>query len=119
MPELDFYTSRLEIYNTLVDQLQQIERKGKTMPYTSLNGHMFSFLSKEGKIGLRLSKSDLSICIDKFQAIQMLQHGRVMKEYVEVPNTMLEDTEELAAFFQKSLEYVKTLKPKPSKSKKK
>lgn len=119
MSELDFYTSQLEIYNKLVDQLQDIERKGKTMPYTSLNGHMFSFLSKEGKIGLRLSKFDLSACIDNFQAIQMLQHGRVMKEHIEVSSTMLEDIEWLAAFFQKSLEYVKTLKPKPSKPKKK
>ena len=37
---------RLELYERLVATLPGIERKGATMPYTSVNGHMFSYLSK-------------------------------------------------------------------------
>ena len=45
---------RLEFYEKLVASLPGVERKGATVPYTSLNGHMFSYLSKEGKLALRL-----------------------------------------------------------------
>ena len=41
------YADNLELYEKLVATNPQVERKGKTMPYTSLNGHMFSFLSND------------------------------------------------------------------------
>jgi hypothetical protein len=34
----------------------RFERKGKTVPNTSANGHMFSLLNKAGEIGIRFSK---------------------------------------------------------------
>ena len=45
---------RLELYELLVATLPGVERKGATVPYTSVNGHMFSYLSKTGKLALRL-----------------------------------------------------------------
>jgi len=45
---------RLELYERLVATQPSVERKGATMPYTSLNGHMFSFLTETGKLALRL-----------------------------------------------------------------
>ena len=45
---------KLDFYNKLIRTNPNIERKGKTMPYTSHNGHMFSYLSPEGSMGLRL-----------------------------------------------------------------
>ena len=45
---------KLELYEKLVATNPNVERKGETVPYTSLNGHMFSYLSKEGKLDLRL-----------------------------------------------------------------
>ena len=107
----------LENYNTLISLYPEIERKGKTTPYTSMNGHMFSFLSKEGEMGLRLSKDDIASFMEEHPSEIMMQHGRVMKEYVKIQATLLKNTEVLFVYFKKSVNYVAALKPKPSKLK--
>jgi len=109
--------SKVELYNKLVGTNPKIERKGKTTPYTSVNGHMFSFLSKEGVMGLRLSQSDREEFIQKFDSKLMEQHGRTMKEFVEIPEDLLQKTEVLSECLQKSFDYVSSLKPKPTKKK--
>lgn len=43
------WTERLAFYDKLIDTNPNFERKGKTMPYTSVNGHMFSQLNKAGE----------------------------------------------------------------------
>jgi len=48
------YDQKLALYEALIATHPKIERKGKSNPYTSVNGHMFSYLSKEGELGLRL-----------------------------------------------------------------
>lgn len=113
--KIEIPTDRLELYDNLIGENPNIERKGKTTPYTSINGHMFSFLSKEGTMGLRLSTEDRDDFFQTFNSQLMEQHGRVMKEYVEVPYDLLQNTEHLAEYLQKSLGYVSGLKPKPSK----
>lgn len=104
-------------YDLLLELNPKIERKGKTMPYTSVNGHMFSFLSKEGRMGLRLSKEDRDEFMETFDSKLMEQHGRIMKEYVVVPDALLGDIEELSTYLEKSFQYVSSLKPKPTKKK--
>ena len=47
---------QLKIYDELVARCSRFERKGKTMPYTSANGYMFSLFNKAGEIGIRFSK---------------------------------------------------------------
>ena len=47
---------KLKVYDALVARCPHIERKGKTMPYTSANGHMFSLFNKANEIGIRFSK---------------------------------------------------------------
>lgn len=69
-------------------------------------------------MGLRLSKEDLKEFIEKFDTQLMIQHGRVMKEYAEIPDALLSDTNLLSKYLQQSLDYVSGLKPKPSKKKK-
>ena len=115
--KMEIPIDKLGLYNKLIKQHPEIERKGKTTPYTSINGHMFSFLDKEGKMGLRLSKGDIEEFIEKFQTKLMIQHGRTMKEYIEIPDDLLSDTSLLSIYFQRSLDYVSGLKPKPSKRK--
>ncbi len=112
------WIKKLEIYDKLIDQCSRFERKGKTTPYTSINGHMFSFLSKEGIMGLRLSEMDRKYFIEKYNSYLMEQYGRIMKEYVSVPNALLSDTSELSKYLQKSFNYVSELKPKLTKKKK-
>ena len=48
----------IERYDAVIATRPGIERKGASMPYTSTNGHMFSFLTPEGTLALRLSTSD-------------------------------------------------------------
>jgi hypothetical protein len=106
---------RLKLYDMLIESDPEIERKGKTVPYTSLNGHMFTFLSKEGIIGLRLSKEDRLEFIQKFNSKLMIQYGRVMKEFVEVPSDLLTNAKTLSKYLKKSINYILTLKPKSTK----
>ena len=108
------YAAKLTLYEKLVATNPAVERKGDTMPYTSLNGHMFYLLAKDGSLGLRLSKEDRDKFIGKYDSELMKQYGIVMKEYVIVPDKLLANTKELEKYFDLSYEYVKSLKPKPT-----
>ena len=110
---------KLELYEKLIETHPDIERKGVTNPYTSHNGHMFSHLSKEGTLGLRLPKDEREKFLEKFNTTLYESYGAVMKEYVKVPDALLENTDELKTYLEISYEYIKTLKPKPTKRKKK
>ena len=105
----------IELYKKLIATVPKAELKGATMPYTSHNGHMFSFLDKDGKLGLRLSADDRENFISKFKTSLCKAHGTVLKEYVEVPDKILKDTKILKVYFQKSFKYVDSLKPKSTK----
>lgn len=108
---------KLEMYDTLIDSHPEIERKGVTSPYTSLNGHMFTYLSKTGLMGLRLPKDERGKFLEKYKTTLYEQYGSIMKEYVTVPEELLKNTEELKKYLDISYEYIKTLKPKPTKKK--
>ncbi len=112
------YKVSLAWYEALVATNPEVIRKGKTMPYTSLNGHMFSMLTKEGQVALRLPAGDREAFVEKYQTTQPVQYGAVMKEYVLVPAGLLERTAELQVYFEMSYGYVGSLKPKPTKGKK-
>jgi len=109
--ELD-YANKLAIYEKLVASAS-IERKGDTMPYTSLNGNMFSLLAKDGSLGFRLSENHRKEFLDKYKSGLMEQYGVVMKEYVLIPDKLLTSPKELTKYFELSYAYARTLKPKP------
>jgi hypothetical protein len=48
------YALGLELYEKLVASSPKVRRQGVTVPYTSLNGHMFSYFGKVGELALRL-----------------------------------------------------------------
>ena len=108
------WLQKLELYEKLVATSKTVERKGATVPYTSHNGHMFSYLSKEGKLALRLPIEAREAFLKKYKARLCEAYGVVQKEYVEVPDALLERTQELGKFFAISFEYVGSLKPKPT-----
>jgi len=112
--EAGYYANKLAIYEKVVAADPSIERKGDTMPYTSLNGNMFSLLGKDGSLGFRLSKKDREEFLDKFKSGLMEQYGAVMKEYVLIPDKLLNSPKELKKYFELSYAYAKTLKPKPT-----
>jgi hypothetical protein len=49
---------KIELYNKLVANNQDAERKGDTMPYTSLNGNMYSYFTKDDYVALRLQEAE-------------------------------------------------------------
>src|SRR5262249_42620803 len=63
----DPYAAKLALYEILVATNPSVQRKGDTMPYTSLNGHMFSLLTKEGTLTLRLPAEARDEFIKKYE----------------------------------------------------
>ncbi len=114
---IEVYKDKLELYEKLIATHPDIGRKGKTMPYTSHNGHMFSLLSKSGSLGIRLPKEARETFLEKYNTTLFEQYGAIMKEYVTVPDQLLDNIDELKKYLAISFEYIKTLKPKPSKKK--
>lgn len=80
---------------------------------------MFSYLSKEVKLALRLPQEEREAFLKKYKAKLREAYGRVQPEYVEVPDSLLSSTSELKKFFEASYKYVEALKPKPTTKKKK
>jgi len=113
------YDHHLALYEKLVASHPKAERKGATMPYTSLNGHMFSLFTREGYLALRLPSPEREAFLKKYKTNLCEQYGVVMKEYVVVPATLLAKTTELKKFFAMSYDYIGSLKPKPTTTKKK
>lgn len=106
------YAERLKLYDELVSRLPNIERKGATMPYTSVNGHMFSLFTKEGNLTLRLPSPQREQFLEEFDTELSVQYGAVMKEYVVVPLSLLKNTDQLLEHFKQSYQYAQSLKPK-------
>ena len=105
-------TANLELYEKLVARRPDVELKGAKMPYTSLNGHMFSFLTETGTLALRLPDGDREAFLEKYKTKLCERHGTVMKEYAIVPPSLLARTADLGKWFDRSIAHVASLKPK-------
>ncbi len=106
------------LYAAAVAATAGAELKGASMPYTSVNGNMYSFLDKRGVMAIRLGSKDYETFLAEFAANPYLHEtGTVLKEYVTAPASLLKDPKKAAAWLGKSLAYARTLKPKPSKKK--
>lgn len=103
---------RLAIYDRLVATNDKFERKGKTVPYTSANGYMFSLLNKDAELGIRLPKASGKQFMETYNATEFRSHGAVMRDYVKIPEELLDNLELLAKYLDESYEYVMTLPPK-------
>ena len=104
----------VHLYEALVATCPGIERKGKPSPHTSFNGNMFTVLSTDGTLGMRLAAADRDAFIATYGTGLYQAHGTVMKEYVAVPADLLTRTSELAPYLASSYKYAKSLKPKPT-----
>jgi TfoX/Sxy family transcriptional regulator of competence genes len=106
------------LYDKLIATNPKIERKGAANPYTSLNGNMFTLLH-QSRLAIRLPEDDREAFLKKYKTTLFEAYGTVMDEYVAVPASLLEKTQELKKYLDLSYEYAKTLKPKPTTKKKK
>jgi hypothetical protein len=102
-------------YDQLVATIANVERKGATVPYTSWNGHMFSYLTSDGTLALRLPAEARAEFLERYHTGLVEAYGVVQKEYVVVPTALLKQTQEIHRYFQISFDYVNTLRPKPQK----
>jgi hypothetical protein len=106
------HSAAFALYKKLVATQARAELKGDTVPYTSLNGHMFSALHKDGTVALRLPAGDRDAFLKKYKTTLAAHYGVVQAEYVVVPDRLLAKTAELKPYFAVSFAYVASLKPK-------
>jgi hypothetical protein len=109
--------AKVDLYDKLIATHPEIERKGAANPYTSLNGHMFTLLHDSRSLAIRLPEDKREEFLKKYKTTLFKAYGAIMKEYVAVPDALLKNTKELQKYLELSYEYVKTLKPKPTKKK--
>jgi hypothetical protein len=114
-PESGIPAERLADYDRLIATQPGIERKGATMPYTSMNGHMFSFLSPTGSLAMRLPAGEREDFIDRYGTTLQQAGGKALKEYVTVPDSLLRETRQLEPWFASSVTYVARLKPRATR----
>ena len=110
--------ANVALYEALIATNPNVERKGAATPYTAVNGNMFSFLTTEGILALRLSPEDREAFVRRYKTDPLVQHGVVMKEYVQAPAALLKKTATLAPYFDASYRYACALKPKPTTKRK-
>jgi hypothetical protein len=103
---------KLGLYEKLVATIPGIERKGAAHPYTSQNGHMFTYLDQSGTMGIRLPEEELEAFLKRYKTKLFESYGVVKKDWATVPEALLKNTKELAKYLKVSHEYVKALKPK-------
>lgn len=106
------WEEKLKIYDALVAKCNRYERKGKTVPYTSANGYMFSLFNKAGEIGIRFSKEVQWKYIEEFDSTIYKSYNSILKGYVLIPESMLKDLDNVAKYLDESYDYVMSL---PSK----
>lgn len=106
------YKEKIKTYDAMVGQCSRFKRKGKTMPYTSANGYMFSLFNKAGEIGIRFSKEVQQKYMKNFNTSEYRSNGAVLKGYILIPEHMWEDLNELAKYLEESYDYVMSLPPK-------
>jgi hypothetical protein len=108
-----------EAYTKYIQEWGKVERKGKNNPYTSLNGHMFTFIDKKNEyLAIRLSPEDQKAFVEEFKTRPVIQYNSVMNGYVEVPESLFEEKAEVFEWLDKSHAFISGIKPKPSKKNK-
>ena len=103
---------RIAAYERVIASVPGATRKGAKIPYTSINGNMYSMLDEAGVLALRLSPSDRTAFMERFGATLQVAYGHVRPDYVSVPDAILLDTVTLGPWFARSYAYAATLKPK-------
>lgn len=99
-------------YKKLIESNPKIELKGATIPYTSYNGHMFSYFEKDGTFGLRLPEKIREDFLKKYKTTLFVSYGIVKKEFVLVPDKLLMNYKEFKPYFDLSFDFVASLKSK-------
>ncbi|MCP4442967.1 MAG: hypothetical protein GY810_29015 [Aureispira sp.] len=106
------WEEKLAFYDKLIEANPNFKRKGKTVPCTTANGHMFSQLNKAGEIGIRLPKEAGEKFMEEYSSTRFKSYGSFMRGYVLIPESLYSNTELLGKLLQKGYEYVMSLESK-------
>ena len=110
----------IALYRAAIDTQPDIELQGaKKLPYTSTNGYMYSSLTKDGRMGIRLSEADREAFIAEHDAKPFVNYGANIAEHVEVPEPLLHDPERLGEYLARSRAYTDSLPPKKQRKRSK
>lgn len=93
---------------TQIEQELDEKTKDEPAPYTSIDGNEFSFLGKEGTLGLNLSNAKIEAFMAKHNVPRIEQSGSAMEDHVSIPHPVLDDQKHLEETFAK---------PSPAKTK--
>ncbi len=106
----------IELYQAAIDTQHDIElRGGRKLPHTSTNGYMYSSLTKDGRMGIRLSEADRQAFLAEHGAKPFVNYGANIAEHVEVPQALLRRPNELGEYLARSRAYTESLPPKKGK----
>ncbi len=106
------WEEKVKIYDALVAKCPHLERKGKTVPYTSANGHMFSTFNKDAEIGIRFSKEVQKQYMEEYDTTLFKSYNAIMHGYILITDKMLKDLDNVAKLLDESYNYVMSLDPK-------
>ena len=106
------WEEKLKRYDEVVALCPRFERKGKSVPFTSANGYMFSILNKDGELGIRFDTPVQRRYMEEWNSTIFKSHGATMRGYVLIPEAMLEDIGRVAQLLDESYNYVMSLEPK-------
>ena len=104
----------LALYEKLIATDPTIERKGVTIPYTSTNGKMFTYLSPTGDLRLRLPDEERDAFLKKYRTKLATSNGVIMKDFAAVPPGLFARTAELKPYLRISRAYADRLGTKRS-----
>jgi TfoX/Sxy family transcriptional regulator of competence genes len=112
-------TELVDLFESVMPGPPAVQRKIFGYPAGFVNGNMFMGLFQES-MNLRLATGPREefLKIHKAKLFEPMP-GRPMREYVEVPQSVLQDKQELAAWVAKAFEYGASLKPKSPSAKSK
>lgn len=111
------WEQQLKLYDSLVEKCPRFKRLGKTMPYTSTNGYMFSLLNKNGELGIRFSKEKQEEYFKKFETSFYKSYGAIMNGYILITETMLSDEALIVDLLNESYNYFNSIEPNKHKKK--
>jgi hypothetical protein len=111
---------KLRRYEQLIGTLPGVESRANFgAGYTAVNGNMYTTLSKHGTLGIRLPEPERTNFMERYdtELFRGDPSWPPAKEYVAVPDHLLDDTAALAPYLARSYEYASSLRPKATKRK--
>lgn len=78
---------------------------------------MFTLLYQSQTLAIRLPDEEREKFLKKYKAPLFEAYGAVMQEHVTVPDSLWNNMRDLEKYLEKSYQYAKSLKPKPTRKK--